>query len=61
MQVIADSTDDGGLIIHPVVAITPAELAHYQNPEAVAALNTALDSVNQGRLSTISLRSNRPG
>ena len=61
MQVIADSTDDGGLIIHPAVAVTPAELAHYQNPDAVAALNTAMESVNRGRLSSLTLRSRRPG
>ena len=57
MQVVADSTDDGGLIIHPAVPMTPAELAHYQDPESVAALNAALESVTEGRLSTFTLRS----
>jgi hypothetical protein len=60
MQVVADPTDDGGLIIHPAVAMTPAELAHYQNPEAVAALDAALESANEGRLSTLRLKSD-PG
>lgn len=57
MQIVADSTDDGGLIIHPAVPMTPAELAHYQDPESVAALNAALKSANEGRLSTFTLRS----
>jgi len=61
MQVVADSTDDGGLILHPAVPMTPAEAAHYQNPEAVAALNAALESANEERLSTLRLRSDSEG
>lgn len=57
MQVVADSTDDGGLILHPAVPMTPAELAHYQSPEAVAALDAAIASVNEGRVSRLRLRS----
>lgn len=57
MQVVADSTDDGGLILHPAVPMTPAELAHYQSPEAVTALDAAIASANEGRLSKLRLRS----
>ena len=57
MQVLADSTDDGGLILHPVVPLTPAEFAHYQNPVAVAALDAAIESANAGRLTRLRLRS----
>lgn len=59
MQIVADPTDDGGLIIHPAVPMTPAELAHYQNPESVTALNAALDSANEGRLRTFTPRTDR--
>jgi len=57
MQVVVDSTDDGGLIIHRAVPMTPAELAHYQSPEAVEALDRAITSANEGRLSALRLRS----
>ena len=29
MQVVVDPTDDGGLVLHPAIALTPAEAAHY--------------------------------
>ena len=57
MQVVADSTSDGGLILHPAVAMTPAELAHYQNPNAVKLLDDAIASAAEGRLSALRLRS----
>ncbi len=57
MQVVADSTDDGGLILHPAVAMTPAEAAHYKNPEAVALLDQAMVSASEGRLTNLELRS----
>jgi hypothetical protein len=57
MQVVADSTSDGGLIIHPAAAMTPAELAHYQNSDAVGLLEEASRSANEGRVSRIGLRS----
>lgn len=57
MQVVADSTDDGGLIIHPAVPMTPAELAHHRDPESVAALEAALESANEGRLTGFSPKS----
>jgi hypothetical protein len=61
MQVVADSTSDGGLILHPAVAMTPAELAHYQNPDAVKSLDEAITSANEGRLSGFKLRSDSAG
>lgn len=57
MQVVADPTDDGGLILHPAVAVTPAELAHYQSPDAVAALDAAIAAANEGHTSPLRLRS----
>ncbi len=59
MQVVADSTGDGGLILHPAVAMTPAEAAHYQNPEAVRLLNQAMASASEGRLEKLQLRTVR--
>lgn len=57
MQVVADVTSDGAVILHPAVAMTPAELAHYQNPDAVRALDEALASAAEGRLTRLQLRS----
>ena len=57
MQVVADSTGDGGLILHPAVAMTPAEAAHYKNPEAVVLLDRAMASASEGRLTNLDLRS----
>jgi hypothetical protein len=59
MQVVADSTGDGGLILHPAVAMTPAEAAHYRNPEAVRLLDQAMSSASEGRLKKLELRSER--
>jgi hypothetical protein len=38
MQVVVDSTEDGGLVLHPAIALTRAEAAHYGHPEAVRLL-----------------------
>jgi hypothetical protein len=57
MQVVIDSTDDGGVIIHPAVALTAAEAAHYGNPEAIRLLEQALASAREGRLEPLRLRS----
>jgi len=57
MQVVADSTSDGGLILHPAVAMTPAEAAHYQNPDAIRLLDQAMTSASEGRLRRFELRS----
>jgi hypothetical protein len=60
MQVVVDSTDDGGLVLHRAVALTPAEAAHYGDPEAVRLLEQALASAREGRLGPLRLRSNPP-
>ena len=60
MQLVAELTSDGGLMLHPAVAITSAELAHYQNPDAVRRLDEAIASANEGRLTTLRLRSDSP-
>jgi hypothetical protein len=57
MQVVVESTDDGGLVIHPAVALTPAEAAHYGDPEAVRLLEQALASARAGRVTPLRLRS----
>jgi len=59
MQVVVDSTDDGGLVLHPAIALTPAEAAHYGDPEAVRLLEQALASAREGRLAP--LRPRREG
>jgi hypothetical protein len=60
MQVIVDSMDDGGLVLHPAIAMTPAEAAHYGEPEAVRLLEQALASAREGRLAPLRLRSQPP-
>ena len=57
MQLVAESTADGGLIIHPAIALTPAEAAHYRDPEAVSRLDEALAAAAEGRLQPLTLRS----
>lgn len=61
MQVVVDSTDDGGLVLHPAIALTPAEAAHYGDPEAVRLLEQALASARAGRLAPLRLRSRGSG
>lgn len=57
MQLVADTTSDGGLILHPAVAMTPAEAAHYRDPEAVRLFDQAMLSASQRRLKDFDLRS----
>ena len=57
MQVVVGSTDDGGLVVHPAIAMTPAEAAHYRDPEAIRLLDQALTSAREGRLTPLRLRS----
>lgn len=57
MQLVAESTADGGVIIHPAIALTPAEAAHYGDPEAVRLLDEALEASKEGRLKSLTLRS----
>ncbi len=56
MQVAIDFTDDGGLVIHPAIAMTAAEAAHYGDPEAVRLLEQAMRSAQGGHLSPLHLR-----
>lgn len=60
MQVVADTTGDGGLILHPAVAMTPAEAAHYRNPQAVDLLDQAMAAASEGRLEDFELLSDAP-
>jgi len=58
-QLIVEELTDGSLAIHPAVVMTPAEARHYSNPQAIAALDRALASANQGNARSIRLRSRR--
>ena len=60
-QVIASATEDGGIVLQPAIALTQAELAHYLDPKAVAALEKALASANRGRVEKVRLRRDRKG
>lgn len=53
MQVVVDYTGDGGLVLHPAIALTPAEAAHCGDPEAVRLLEQALASAREGRLAPL--------
>jgi hypothetical protein len=57
MQVVVDTTDDGGLILHRAIALTPAEAAHYGDPEAMRLLEEAPAAAREGRLAPLRLRS----
>ncbi|HUG75279.1 MAG TPA: hypothetical protein VMM81_06360 [Acidimicrobiia bacterium] len=57
IQLVAEPTDDGGLIIHPAVALTVAEAAHYGDPEAVQRLEQALAAADDGQVKPFNPRS----
>lgn len=56
-QLVVDRLPDGGLVLQQAIALTPAEAAHYQNPEAVEALDRGLADVEAGRTRSGNLRS----
>lgn len=56
-QLVVDRLPDGGLVLQQAMAVTPAEAAHYQNPEAVEALDRGLADVEAGRIRSGNLRS----
>ena len=58
-QLVVDSLPDGGLVLHEAVALTPAEVAHYRDPDAVAALERGLSDVAAGRTRKGRLRSDK--
>ncbi len=55
-QLVAERTEDGGVILSPAVVLTPAEARHYANPEAIKLLNQAQKSVDEGRIEKGNLR-----
>jgi hypothetical protein len=59
MQLLAEQTPDGGVVLHPAVAMTAAEAAHYGDPEAVRLLNESLAAADAGRVDTFEMRSSR--
>jgi hypothetical protein len=58
-QLVVDSLPDGGLVLHKAIALTPAEVAHYRDPNAVAALERGLSDAATGRIRKGSLRSDQ--
>jgi hypothetical protein len=57
MQLLVEMTNDGGLVIHPAVAMTPAEAAQFGDPEAIRLLEEARAMANTRRLETFAYRS----
>lgn len=58
-QLVVEELPDGGVALHPAVVMTPAEARHYTDPEAVAALNRALEAAAAGDTQPLTLRSQR--
>jgi hypothetical protein len=56
-QLVVDRLPDGGLVLQQAMAVTPAEAAHYQDPEAIAALERGLADIAAGRMRGDGLRS----
>lgn len=55
-QLVVDSLPDGGLVLHPAVALTPAEANHYQDPSARAVLEHGFADAQAGRVRRAELR-----
>lgn len=49
-QLVAESTGDGGVILHPAVVLTPAESRHYSNPAAIEGLREAQLVASRGQV-----------
>lgn len=56
-QLVVDTLPDGGLVLHEAMVLTPAELAHYGDPGARAALERGLADARAGRTLEARLRS----
>lgn len=59
MQMVVEELEDGGIALHRAVVMTPAEARHYANPKAVAMLDQALASAEEGQSRSYQLRSDR--
>ena len=55
-QLVVDSLPDGGLVLHPAVALTPAEANHYQDPSSRAVLDQGFADAQAGRVQRGELR-----
>jgi hypothetical protein len=51
------SVVNGGLVLHPAVALTPAEANRYQDPAARTVLEHGFDDAQAGRVRRGQLRS----
>jgi hypothetical protein len=56
-QLVVEQLEDGGVVLHPAVVLTPAEARHYRDPRAIAALDEALAAVHRGDPRPMTLRS----
>jgi hypothetical protein len=56
MQLLAEVTDDGGVVIHPAIAMTPAEAAEFGDPEAVRMVEEARAAARTRRAETFAYR-----
>lgn len=59
-QVVVNSLPDGGLTMHPAIALTTAEARHYNDPAAQEALERGLEDARAGRVRGFVLRSDSP-
>jgi len=59
-QLVVDRLPDGGLVLQRAVALTPAEAAHYRDPDAIAALERGWADAEAGRTRSGKLRSDQP-
>lgn len=59
-QLLVEELEDGGVVMHRAVVMTPAEARHYSNPEAVAQLERATTSARDGDVRALELRSGTP-
>lgn len=58
-QMVVEELEDGGIALHRAVVMTPAEVRHYANPQAVEMLDRALASTREGKSRSYELRSDR--
>ncbi len=56
-QLVVDPLPDGGLVLHPAIALTPAEADHYQDPSARTVLEAGFADAQAGRVRRGELRS----
>ena len=56
-QLSVETLEDGGIVLRPAIVLIAAEARHYEDPDAVAALDRALRSRAEGDIRSHKLRS----